>query len=549
MARLGLDVAPRKAASANWERQFAKALRLHGQGREEAAKRIYESLIAANAGDADSLNNLASIEWKAGNLQRALELVLRATKLDSLNPTFLDNLGQILSDMKLYDKAVDAFVLSLQRNPKAPQTLCKLGTALYYLGRWDQATTAALKAIELTPNDPDGYDILGVIMNAQGRLEEAAELLQHALTIDPDKFSAWVNLGQSMTLASRTEEAAEAFRRASALRPDNADVHTNFALVTLKNGDLTEGWRHYEWRWHGRDMQTVRRKTTAPQWDGSVGDGTILLHAEQGLGDTLQFCRYAPLVVERGHEVVLEVQPELKTLLGQGMGSDRLTIVSRAADYPGIAGWPRIDAHCPLMSLPLAFGTTVDTIPSQPYLSAEPGKVAAWRERFAGALRFGLWVGLVWAGNSRRDESVTLREVDARRSMPLADFAPLLTVEGVAFVSLQKGEAAAQIGALGATGCFDAGPHLADFAETAAAVANLDLVICVDTSVAHLVGAMGKPVWMTSRLDGCWRWLNGRSDSPWYPTMRIFRQGLDRSWAPVVEELRQALVALAGTRQ
>jgi Flp pilus assembly protein TadD len=548
LAQPGLDVAPRKAARADWERRFAKALRLHGQGREEAAKRIYESLIAADRNDADSLNNLATIEWKAGNLHRALELVLRSTRLDSTNPMFLDNLGQILSDMKLYDKAVDAFCLSLQRNPNAPQTLYKLSAALRYLGRWDQATTAALKAIEQAPDDPDGYDILGVIMNAQGRLEEAAEVLQHALIIDPERFSAWVNLGQSMTLASRTEEAAEAFRRAAALRPDNADAHTNLALVTLKNGDLAEGWRQYEWRWRGRDMQTARRETTAPQWDGSAGDKTILLHAEQGLGDTLQFCRYAPLVVERGHKVVLEVQPELTTLLGHSLSSDRLTVVSRAADYPGIAGWPRIDAHCPLMSLPFVFGTTIATISGLPYLTAEPGKGAAWQERFDRALGSGLRVGLVWAGNSRRDESVTLREVDQRRSMSLADLTPLLTVDGIAFVSLQKGDASSELETLGTAGCFDASPHPSDFAETAAAVANLDLVICVDTSVAHLAGAMGKPVWMTSRLDGCWRWLTGRSDSPWYPTMRIFRQGLDRSWAPVVDELRQALVALAPAR-
>jgi Flp pilus assembly protein TadD len=549
LARRALDIAPRTATRVIRERQFAKAVLLHGQGQEIAAKQIYETLIAADPNDADSLNNLATIEWKTGNLPRALELVLRSTKVDSANPMFLDNLGQILSDMKLYDKAVEAFCLSLQRKPGSPRTLYKLSTALRYLGRWDQATAAALKAIELAPNDPDGYDTLGFIMNAQGRLEEAAEVLQHALTLNPEAFSAWINLGQSMTLASRTEEAAEAFRRAAALRPDNADVHTNLALVTLKNGDLAEGWRHYEWRWRGRDMRTARRRTTAPQWDGSAGDGTILLHAEQGLGDTLQFCRYAPLVAERGHKVVLEVQPELTTLLGHSLGSDRLTVVSRAADYPDIAGWPRIDAHCPLMSLPFVFGTTIETISDQPYLTAEPGKIAAWQERFDGTLGPGLRVGLVWAGNSRRDESVTLREVDQRRSMSLADLAPLLMVDGIAFVSLQKGEASSEIGALGTAGCFDASPHLTDFAETAAAVANLDLVICVDTSVAHLAGAMGKPVWMTSRLDGCWRWLNGRSDSPWYPTMRIFRQGLDRSWAPVVEELRQALVALAPARQ
>ncbi len=559
MAEPALDIARRKPRSAARQRRYAAALLLHGQGQEPAAKEIYESLIAASPDDAECLNNLATIEWRAGDLQRALDLVLRATRADRDNVMYLDNLGQILGDLKLHDKAAEAFALSLKRKPNAPQTLLKLSIALRYLGRWDQAIAAALRAIELAPDRADGYDMLGVIMNAQGRLAEAAEVLQHALALEPDNFSAWVNLGHSMTLASRTEEAAEAFRRAVVLRPGNADIHTNLALVTLKNGDLAEGWRHHEWRWQGRDMQAVRRPTTMPQWDGSSsiagGEKTILLHAEQGLGDTLQFCRYAPLVVERGHRVVLEVQPELTALLRHAFDSEqlreRLRVIDLVADYPGVAGWPAADAHCPLMSLPFAFGTTLETIPDRPYLSAEPGKIEIWRQRLAGALAPGLRVGLVWAGNARLDQTVTLREVDRRRSMSLADLAPLLAVEGVSFVSLQKGEAAAQISSMSsATGarCFDANGLLTDFAETAAAVANLDLVICVDTSVAHLAGAMGKPVWMTSRLDGCWRWLNDRADSPWYPTMRIFRQGIDRAWAPVVEELRQALAALAATR-
>ncbi|MBV8654315.1 MAG: glycosyltransferase family protein [Alphaproteobacteria bacterium] len=555
-----LDRTPRplsrsQATSADRDRQFAAALQLHGENREADAKRAYEALIAAYPEDAEALNNLATIEWRAGDLKTALGLVLRATRIDSGNPMYLDNLGQILTDLRFYDKAAEAFQLSLQRKPNVPQTLYKLAAALRYLGRWDPATAAALKAIELAPMSPDGYDILGVILNAQGRVEEAAEVLQHALAINPDSFSAWINLGQSMTLASRAEEAAEAFRRATVLRPGSADAHTNLALVTLKTGGLAEGWRQYEWRWHGRDMQGVRRPTKVPQWDGSAaadcGAKTILLHAEQGFGDTLQFCRYAPLIVERGHRVILEVQPELETLLRYSIGSERLSVMARPLDYPGVASWPAIDAHCPLMSLPLAFGTTLETIPTGTYLKAEPGKVASWNERFAEALGPGLRVGLVWAGNARRDESVTLREVDARRSMSLADFIPLLTVEGAAFVSLQKGETASQIAGAAAPGarCFDAAPFLTDFAETAGAIGNLDLVICVDTSVAHLAGAMGKKVWMTSRLDGCWRWLEDRSDSPWYPTLRLFRQGLDRRWTPVVAALREALADLIASRR
>jgi tetratricopeptide (TPR) repeat protein len=520
----------------NVERQFAAALALQRKGKHAAARDQYERIVAARPDHVDSLNNLAVIEWTQKNLPRALDLLGRVVALAPTNPIYLRSLGQLLNDMGTYDRAATAFGLAAKLAPADALSWHYLGVTFFHLERWDDAIAASLKAIKLNPQNADAFQNLAVTLAALRQFERATELLQEAVRLDPRSFGAWYNLGNQLLMLNRFDAAAEAFRRSIALQPNRADSHLNLAIALLTEGRLKQGWREFEWRWQSEHMRNQQRPAALPRWDGSRKARTILLHAEQGLGDTLQFCRYAPLVAARGHEVVLEVQPELVDLLGHNLASESLRIVARALDYPGIAGLPRFDALSHLMTLPGIFKTTLETIPNAPYLRAPEDKEAAWRRRLDG-LPGGLRVGLAWAGNPWNNSRV----VDAFRSMPLATLAPLFETPGITFLSLQKGEAARQLREARALSCHDLTPELTDFSETAALVANLDLVICVDTAVAHLAGAMGKPVWMLSRFNGCWRWFTDRPDSPWYPSMRIFRQQADRSWPRVIEEVHSAL--------
>ncbi len=469
---------------------------------------------------------------------------VRLAKLDPSNPDPMRELGERFLEARQLERAAQAFRFATRLDPGHAKTFQRLGLTLRLLERWDEAAAASLRAIALAPDSADAYDNLAVVLFAQRELDKSILMFEEAVRLAPHSFARWNNLGNVLILDNRDEAAEAAFRRAVALNPSHPDSHHHLGMVLLRRGDYAEGWREYEWRWQCGALAAARRPATLPLWDGSPAPRTILLHAEQGLGDGLQFCRYAPLVAARGHRIELEVPKELVALVEFSLASDAIRVVAQATDHPGLAGLPAVDAHCPLMSLPLVLGTTLDTIPSAPYLRADPAKAQLWAERL-GAADGALRVGLVWAGNPRRNASFAIRATDARRSTTLATLAPLLDVPGIRFVSLQKGEGATELRAGSYPAILDADPDLHSFADTAALVAALDLVICVDTSVAHLAGGLGKPTWLLSRFDGCWRWLKDRSDSPWYQSMRIFRQGADRDWAPVVEQVREALIAHA----
>jgi hypothetical protein len=299
-------------------------------------------------------------------------------------------------------------------------------------------------------------------------------------------------------------------------------------MALLAQVDWPAGWQEYDWRWKTPDLSKAWRGFPQKQWLGEPAEGrTLLIHAEQGFGDTLQFCRYTPLAAARGLRVILEVPGPLVRLLRCLPGVDR--VVERGEALPDF------DLHCPMLSLPLAFGTTLSSLPGAvPYLHADPELTAAWRARLAAVDIQGPRVGLVWAGNPGK-------VADARRSLPADRLAPLF-VDGAHFVSLQKNGPATPAD-LPLTNFMG---EVADFADTAALVANLDLVISVDTAVAHLAGALGKLVWVLDRFDPCWRWLAGRRDSPWYPTLRLYRQPTPGDWAPVLAEVLRDLRAVAG---
>jgi hypothetical protein len=329
----------------------------------------------------------------------------------------------------------------------------------------------------------------------------------------------------------RPDLAAAAYRDAIRLDPETSEAPNNLAMALLLQGDYAEGWRAHEKRWLSRPLRLGVRPFTQPLWNGELGPKRLLIHAEQGLGDTLQFCRYLPLI-DPSHKIVFEVQPPLVQLMRQLPGVE--AVVTRDGPLPDF------DAHCPIMSLPFVFKTTLDNIPNQtPYLRADPAKVSGWATRMAPAK--GLRVGLVWAGGARPNQP-DLEPVNRRRSMALATFAPLAQTHGVSFVSLQKGPPAAEAHTPPpGMALFDFTDDLHDFTDTAALVETLDLVISVDTAVAHLAAAMGKPVWLLNRHDTCWRWLLNRDDSPWYPTLRLFRQPAPGDWDAVVMDIALAL--------
>jgi hypothetical protein len=331
----------------------------------------------------------------------------------------------------------------------------------------------------------------------------------------------------------RHAEALENYDRVIALRPDDAEAYWNRSHCLLALGQFDAGWRLFEWR-KRLGQSSGHRAFPQPVWlgqDGLAGK-TLFIHWEQGFGDTLQFCRYAALATARGARVVVSVQDPLRRVIAS---------LGPAVEVIGGCASPReFDWHCPMMSLPLAFGTTLETIPwVTPYLAADTAAVAAWRGRLAGLC--GLRVGVCWAGNSRPDQPAA-RAIDRRRSIGLARLAPLAEVAGVQLVSLQKGDAAGEVaGAQAGLVLHDWTDALQDFADTAALIEALDLVITVDTAVAHLAGALGKRVWVLNRFDACWRWLLGRDDSPWYPTARLFRQPAPGDWDSVVGAVAAAL--------
>ena len=411
-----------------------------------------------------------------------------------------------------------------------------IGGALWALGGLAEAEANCREALRLRPAYPEAHTNLGNALRDLGRPAEAEASCREALRLRPDYSDAHSNLGAALYILGRPAEAEASCREAGRLRPDYPDAHTNLAHALLLAGRFEEGWTEYEWRWTTRQLLDGARNFPVPQWDGeAIGDRVILLHAEQGLGDTLHFCRYVPLMAS-GARIVLEVQAPLVRLLSGLPGITQ--IVARGDSLPSF------DLHCPLLSLPRAFGTTLDTIPAAtPYLAADPARTAEWRERLG---HFdGLRVGLVWAGGQRQGLPSQVI-ADRRRSIALDTMAPLGEASGVSFISLQKGEPAAQAATPPpGMALHDFTADLCDFADTAALIGGLDLVISVDTAVAHLAGALGKPVWLLLHDFADCRWTLTDDASYWYGDLALIRQTSAGDWAGVIAETRRRLEALA----
>jgi tetratricopeptide (TPR) repeat protein len=506
---------------------IGQAIALHQQGHLDAAAQIYGAILDATPDQPDALNLLGMVRHQQGRNIEALQLVGDALKRAGRSADVINNFALILGALERHEEALAHFERALAINGKHINALANQARTLSRLKRDEEALGAYQHLLAAQPDHLDALNESGGVNMRLGRPQAAIACFERALAIAPLTVELLVNRGTALRALNRDEDALASFAAAAALKPDFAEAHWNASLVRLWRGDFARGWKDYERRWHKADWRGKRRNFRQPLWLGKepIAGKTILLHSEQGLGDTIQFVRYAPLLVARGANVLLVVQPPLQTLIGS---------------VPGVSGvfvdgepLPAFDVHCPLLSLPLAFGTELATVPANiPYLRPYAERTAKWQSSLPrnGRLR----VGICWAGGREHLNNHS-------RSIPLDGFASMLSVSGLDFVSIQKEVSETDAAILRQHGVAQLGQQFADFADTAAVVDMLDLVIAVDTSVAHLAGAMGKPAWVLVPFASDWRWLRERTDSPWYPTMRLFRQTALGDWSGPLEQLRKQL--------
>ena len=504
----------------------------YSQGKLAEAVANYQQAIRVRPEFAEALTNLGVAFMASGRLPDAIACYRRAIGINSKLPGPHNNLGLALIDQNQLDEAAGCFRAALRLDPNFQEAHYNLGKTLHQQGRLKEAIACYRRSLELRPSCAQTHHNLGVALNSQERSEEAIACLQQALRLKPDFADAHYNLGLILLQRGRVNEAMARYAKAIEIQPDHADAHVGRGMVWLVQGKVEAGWAELEWRL--RCPKYVRRPFRQPMWNGSPLEGrTILLYAEMGLGDTIHFIRYAPLVKERGGRVVVEPQAGLLPILARTPGIDQFAT-------PG-STLPDFDVYAPLPSLPHLLGTTLETVPANiRYVFADPGLLESWRRELR-AIE-GFKIGIAWRGSQAYPG-------DAQRSIPLTEFAPLAAVKGVHLFSLQKGPGSEELPALG--GLFaisDLASRLDErtgpFMDTAAAMHSLDLVISVDTSIAHVAGAMGVPVWLALGLTPHWLWFLKREDSPWYPRHRLFRRGPHEDWSDVFErmaaELRRA---------
>lgn len=542
---------------------------LMAQGRPEDATACYRRAIELNPFFAETHAKLGNALKDQGKSAEALECYRRALECDPANAAAHNNLGNSYMDLGQVDEAVACYHRAILRRPGFAAAHNNLGVALAEQGRRQEAADCYARALEADPAYVEAHLNLGNTLKDQGKLDEALACFERALTLAPDCADAHYNFGNALMQLGQLSAAAASFRRALQRTPKNAAAHNNLGVVLknlgetaaaeahfneaiglspdfdepyfnrstilLQRGDFLRGWAEYEHRWKTKEYAAPRRAFAQPRWDGGPLAGrTLLLHAEQGFGDALHFIRYVPMVAEAGGNVIAECQPPLKRLLRNSF--PRLPLFDSSEPLPPF------DVQSPLLSLPMLCRTTMENLPrTVPYVEADENDIAAWRNRFAteagvadGSI---LKIGLSWAGNKEQAN-------DRNRSMALRDLALLGGIPGIRLYSLQKGAAGQQARQppAGMT-IVDWTDQLRDFADTAALIANLDLVISVDTSVAHLAGAMGKPVWTMLCFAPDWRYHFDRDRCPWYPTMRLFRQPAPGDWRSVVENVADCLLA------
>jgi len=482
-----------------------------------AQSRIAElrKAAAAHGDSAQHLRDLADALLGEGNLDEAINCYKQAVALRPDVPETHNNMGVALARAGRMDQALEAYGRALELRPDYAEVHNNLGLVMCDRRDWNAEIACFNQAVRLKPDFADAHGNLGNALYENGSIDAAIACYRRALSLRPDSHGTHNNLANALCALGDFDAAMAATRRSLELNPNFAEAHLSLSIMLLLQGDLEHGWPEYEWRWKSREHRTPSANFAQPPWDGSDLNGKrILLHSEQALGDTIHFVRYAPQLTRRGGKVIVACQPEMASLLGGADGVE--TVVDRHGALPPF------DVHCPLLSLPGMFKTTLRNIPADvPYLRADETRVRQWLNRIPADNR--RKVGLVWSGGAH----------PPGRAVPLEQLARLAEIPNIWFCSLQKGEAAAALRS-SQIQMADWTDELHDFADTAALVENLDLVISVDTAVAHLAGAMGKPVWVLLKFVPDWRWMLQRADSPWYPTMRLFRQSRLGDWkAPI----------------
>jgi tetratricopeptide (TPR) repeat protein len=524
-----------RSAPASADLLFASGAAAAAGKRPREAKAAYLKALRIRPKFPKVLLNLGNLLYDEGDFRAGAACYARAIALRPEYGKAFCNLGNALSAMGHYAQAIGCYERALARDPEATSARHNLGNALLHRRDYRRAEACFRQVLALEPASAEHHNSLGNALLQQRRTGEAENHYSQALALKPDYAAAHINLANTLLQLGQNERMNHHYRRGVELDSACPGGQYNLGLACLREGNYREGWQRHEARWEFRELNLPRRSFTQPQWRGKPLEGrTILLHAEQGLGDTLQFVRYVPLVAQRGGRVILEVQPRLRPLLDTIGGV--ASVLTRGDPLPEFA------THCPLMSLPLAFDTTVETIPASiPYIRPHVEAIAsAWQKFSPQNDKFR--IGLCWAGNPRH-------KGDHQRSTTLETFAALAEVGNAVFFSLQFGPSASRIAPMQRRfPVIDACSQNKSLAETAALMATLNLILSVDTSIAHLAGAMGLPVWIMLPHLADWRWLEQRRDSPWYPTARLFRQPAPDGWSSLIEEVRAALSELTSRR-
>ena len=506
-------------------------------GRTPEANECFRAAVVVNPKDLRALANLGNALLKASEPLQAAECLERALSIRPDDPLALCNLGMVRLAQGKYQDAADLFTRVIAIDSTLADAHYGLGSARRKSRRFFQALASFDHGIALAPN-PGGYLERGDVLIELGRTGDALGNYEQALALRPGSATAWHGRGFALELLGRTDEALDSYQRALSLEPNLAQARWNLGLLRLLLGDFRTGWALFESRFDLDNRKIApARVLDCPRWRGteSLPGKRILVYpdpGETGLGDTIQFCRYVKMLDAAGAEVMFEVEPRMKALLTSLLPGSRLIV---PGDPLGA-----LDYHCPLMSLPFAFGTMADSIPAEPsYLKAEPERIARWAHRLPETA--GLRIGIVWRATAKH-ETVTL----AGRSIHLQQLELLFVHRDIVLVALQKGDGTEELEhvtfrdrIVSFGDALDEGSDA--FLDTAAIMMNLDLVITVDTSVAHLAGALGVPVWVALKTPCDWRWQRDRLDCPWYPTMRLFRQRSPRDWSTVIEHMASRL--------
>jgi len=499
--------------------------------RHDAALQDYDRAIRLQPDYAEAHFNKAIALQELGRFDEAQQSYGQAIRYRPDYASAYYNRGLILQALGRFEEAQQSYEQAIRYRADFALAWNNRGNALQELGRFNEALQNYEQAIRLQPDYAEAHNNKGAVLEKLERFDEALQSYDEAIRLQPDYAEAHFNKAIALQEFGRFDEAQQSYAQAIRLRPDYADAYLNMSILKLRMGDFEAGWKLYEWRWRGDAQKGLQRIYPQPLWLGEepIAGKTIFVYAEQGLGDAIQMCRYLPMIEKLGARIIFETPASLIPLLST-LDCD-CTLVERGQQPPPF------DVYCPIMSLPLAFKTTLQSIPSEvPYLHADPHKRATWKQRLGekGRLR----AGLVWSGS-------TIHTNDRNRSVSLGVFNSLLELP-VEFHSLQK-EYREQDSILlgGLAKLKDHQQELADFADTAALISEMDLVISVDTSVAHLAGALGKEVWILLPFTADYRWLLDRMDSPWYPTATLFRQPARGDWVGVIDQVRERLEGMA----